>query len=408
MAASTHLARVVATDIRTRLKPAIIPWLGSLAARNQLHHTHSTINQHPSIILPSPLSSSRIYPCMPSLIISTPSIRHKTYRKKQSKPMQKVLKKMAADPVFAAAKKRKGPYQPVMENKFWKVVGDMKVYKDVTPGTRNRRHPVRFHLHRGSAIKRLSFGKRSTGGRNNHGRVTIRHRGGGHKRRVRIVDFVRNVPGPHEVVRLEYDPNRSADLALLRCLSTNEFSYIIRPDGLQPGAMVESWRGGIPETPAGQEPISKARMIRDGNCLLLKDIPAGTIVHCISLTTIGPAKMCRSAGTSGQLLQVTDEGMAHVRVSSKEVRMVPATAVATIGVVCNANHNQRIWGKAGSRRHRGWRPSVRLKAMSPYDGMGSGAGRGSPWGKMKRGWKTVRKPNSMVITPRWKAKLRST
>ncbi|TPX35836.1 hypothetical protein SeMB42_g07134 [Synchytrium endobioticum] len=330
--------------------------------------------------------------------------------------MQKVLKRMQKDPEFAAVKRKPAQYQPVLENKFWKVVGDIKVYKGLTPGTRNRRMPVRFHLHRGSAVKRLSFGKRSTGGRNNHGRVTVRHRGGGHKKRVRKIDFIRNVPGPHEVVRLEYDPNRSADLALLRCLATNEFSYIIRPDGLQPGTIVESWRSGIPPPHPGQEPVSKARMICHGNCLMLKDIPVGTTIHCLSLTADGPAKLCRSAGTSGQLLQITPEGMAHVRLTSKEVRTVPATAVATIGVVCNANHNQRQWGKAGSRRHKGWRPSVRQIAQSAYNApMGGGhKSKGNkaprtPWGQLTKGWKTVRgKPRPHIVVPRWKAKLGST
>ncbi|KAI8819309.1 translation protein SH3-like domain-containing protein [Fimicolochytrium jonesii] len=299
-----------------------------------------------------------------------------------------------------------------MENKFWKVVGNMKVYKNVSNGSRNRRHPTRFHLWKGSCIKRLSYGKRSTGGRNNTGKITVRHRGGGHKKRVRTVDFLRNTPGPHEVVRLEYDPNRTGELALLRNLSTNEFSYIIRPADVNPGDIVHSWRMGIPTPVDGEEPLAKNQMIRKGNCLKLKDIPVGTEIHCIGLKPDGPGIICRSAGGSGHLLFTADEGMAQVRLSSKEVRLISVEACATIGAVGNEAHQHRNWGKAGARRRKGWRPSVRGIAMNPVSHPHGGGGKSkggkpprTPWGVKTKGWKTVRRKKWYVIRTKREARL---
>ena len=239
----------------------------------------------------------------------------------------------------------------------------MKVYKPVSPGTRNRRHPTRFHLHSGGPIKRLSFGKRSTGGRNCTGRITIRHRGGGHKRRVRRIDFHRLVQGPHQVVRLEYDPNRTADLALLRNQSSNEFSYIVRPCELEVGDIIYSWRSGIPQDSF----LPRNKLLQVGNCLALKDIPVGTTIHAITLTSKGRAQLCRSAGTSAQVLSHTEDGYAQIRLSSKEVRLIPADACATIGAVGNEAHKLTNLGKAGAKRRKGIRPTVRGIAMSAYD-----------------------------------------
>ncbi|KAJ3213718.1 hypothetical protein HDU67_002559 [Dinochytrium kinnereticum] len=336
--------------------------------------------------------------------------RFKTYVKGETKSQKRYFK------YIEKLKEAKEPLPEVksnvMENKFWKVVGNMKIYKPVSPGCRHRRHPVRFHLHKGSCISRLSFGKRSTGGRNKSGRITVRHKGGGHKRRIRKVDFMRTTPGPHEVVRLEYDPNRSADLALLRNLSTNEFSYIIRPNGINPGDTVESYRSGLRGLGANSEPLARNQLIQRGNALRLRDIPVGTLIHCIGLKPDGPAQICRSAGTSGQLIATNQSGFAQVRLSSKEVRLIPLDSVATIGEVGNEDHHHRNFGKAGAMRRKGVRPTVRGIAMNACDHPTGGGSKSkgnkhprSPWGWLTKGWKTVRKRRSYIITPRWKAKL---
>ncbi|KAJ3294648.1 hypothetical protein HK104_003390 [Borealophlyctis nickersoniae] len=335
-------------------------------------------------------------------------VRYKTYYKRMTKPQKRwfqYVEKLAAQ--GKSPPERTGP---LLENKFFKVVGDMKIHKPVTNGSRHRREPTRFHLYEGGCIKRLAFRKNHTGGRNNTGRITVRGRGGGYKRLIREVDFYRNVPGPHEVVRLEPDPNRSAELALLRNLATNEFSYIIRPAGLDPGMIVQSWRSGIPEPRPGEEPIPKYKMIQVGNCLRIKDIPVGTIVHCIGKSRDAPGAMCRAAGTSGQILHTADTGYAQIRVQSKEVRMVSVNACATIGEVGNKNHHLTVLGKAGLRRHMGFRPKVRGIAMSPVHhphggGRKSKGGRPprSPWGWLTKGWRTVRgRRKWYIITPHWK------
>ncbi|KAJ3414269.1 hypothetical protein HDV05_006798 [Chytridiales sp. JEL 0842] len=344
-------------------------------------------------------------------MVNHTQIRPKTFRRKTTKPQKRYFK-------YVERLKAQGlpvPKTPsnVLENKFWKVVGNMKIYKSVSPGSTNRRHPVRFHLHKGSCIRRLSYGKRSTGGRGVRGRITVRHRGGGHKKRVRTVDFMRMSPGPHEVVRLEYDPNRTGELCLLRNLSTNEFSYIIRPQNVQPGDILHSYRSGIPEPAEGEEPIPKNQLIQLGNALRLKDIPVGTLIHCIGLRSDGPAQICRSAGTSGQLISTAETGYAQVRLSSKEVRMVPVDCVATIGVVGNEDHHHRNWGKAGAKRRKGIRPTTRGIAMNPVDHPTGGGSKSkgnkqprSPWGWLTKGWKTVRRKRWFIVTPRWKAKLK--
>ena len=243
------------------------------------------------------------------------------------------------------------------------MVGDLKIYKPVTPGLRNRKQLTRFHLHKGSCVKRLSTGKRSTGGRNNLGRITCRHQGGGHKKRVRFIDFNRAVPGPHKVIRLEYDPNRNADLALLQNLSSNEFSYIIRPANLNPEDVIYSWKDGFDSF---SESLPLAKIFQSGNCMQLKDIPIGVRIHNVGLVPNGPAKFARSAGTYAEVTG-KDPSHAHVRFSSQEVRKIPLSACATIGTVGNENFKLVNWGKAGSSRRRGIRPAVRGIAMSAYD-----------------------------------------
>jgi ribosomal protein L2 len=143
-----------------------------------------------------------------------------------------------------------------MESKFFKVIGDMKVYKPITPGLANRRQPTRFHLHKGSCIKRLSVGKRSTGGRNRTGKVTVRHRGGGHKKRIRL--FQLPVQGEYRVERFEYDPNRNGELMLVRHLSTNEFYYLLRTSGVEIHQTIHHFPNGVPS----EITISKSELIQ--------------------------------------------------------------------------------------------------------------------------------------------------
>ncbi|KAJ3048908.1 hypothetical protein HK102_012604 [Quaeritorhiza haematococci] len=152
-------------------------------------------------------------------------------------------------------------------------------------------------------------------------------------------------------------------------------------------------------------------MISPGNCLRLKDIPVGTLVHCISLTPDGPAKLCRSAGTFGQILYTAQEGFAQIRLQSKEVRLIPVEACATIGMVGNVNHHNTVLGKAGASRRRGIRPTVRGIAMSPVDHPHGGGQKSkgnkhprSPWGWKTKGFKTVRRKKWYLVTPKWKAK----
>lgn len=162
----------------------------------------------------------------------------------------------------------------------------------------------------------------------NAGRIATRHRGGGHKKRVRVVDFNRFGPGPHQILRFEYDPNRSGELCLLRNQSTNEFSYILRPADVKLNDVIYSYRSGVP---VSVDSFSKGSMLQPGNCLMLKDIPVGTQIHNISLRPDGPGQLCRSAGTSAQLLATSAEGYAQIRLSSREIRLIPVNACATIG-----------------------------------------------------------------------------
>ncbi|RKO86913.1 ribosomal proteins L2, C-terminal domain-containing protein [Blyttiomyces helicus] len=375
----------------------------------------------PSSAFRRPLPSHPPLPFLPSRTTAPPSTflgppstllqgRHKTYVRTITKKDKKWMKKndeLRAQGLPVPSRSR----APVMENMFWKVVGNMKIYKPVTPGMKNRRHPTRFHLTRGPTIQRLSIGRRSTGGRDASGRISIRHRGGGHKKRLRDIDFHRLTPGPHEIIRLEYDPNRTADLALLRSLSTSEFSFIIAPAGVKKGTIVESWVGGIPEPAPGEEPLSKQQMIQVGNCLRLKDIPVGTQIHCIGMRAGGGGQLCRAAGASGTLVYTGPEGNAQVRLASKEVRILPVDAIATIGVVGNEAHKLTNLGKAGAKRWKGIRPTVRGIAMNAVDHPHGGGSKNqggrparTPWGKLARGGKTVRRRQPHIITPRWKAK----
>ncbi len=224
------------------------------------------------------------------------------------------------------------------------------------------------------------------GGRNNNGRITCRHRGGGHKRQYRIIDFKRNRIGiPATVKAIEYDPNRSSRIALLS-YADGEKSYILAPDQLNVGDQVIS---------------SRHADIKPGNALPLRFIPLGTMVHNIELKQGKGGQMVRSAGTAAQLL-AKDEQYAHVRLPSGEVRLINISCRATIGQVSNIDHSRIRIGKAGRKRWLGRRPKVRGVAMNPVDHpMGGGEGRSSggrhpctPWGKPTKGFKTRKNRSS--------------
>ena len=220
---------------------------------------------------------------------------------------------------------------------------------------------------------------RRHGGRNNTGRITTRHQGGGHKRRYRIIDFKRRKDGvPATVASIEYDPNRTARIALLHYVDGHK-AYILAPARLAVGATVQSGADAD---------------IKVGNCLPLSSIPTGTIVHAVELRPGQGARMVRSAGASAQLI-AREEGRALLRLPSGELRRVPETCRATIGTVSNATHQNQSSGKAGRSRWLGKRPSVRGTAMNPVDhphGGGEGKNKGShpvtPWGKITLGRRT--------------------
>ena len=263
--------------------------------------------------------------------------------------------------------------------------------KPTSPG---RRHVVRVvseDLHKGAPHKPLLEKQSRNGGRNNNGRITTRHVGGGHKQHYRIIDFKRTKDGiPAKVERLEYDPNRTAHIALLLC-ADGERRYIIAPKGVKAGDVLQSGSGAP---------------IKTGNCLPLRNIPVGSVVHAIELKPGKGAQMARSAGASVQL--VAREGQyATLRLRSGEMRKVLADCRATLGEVSNSEHSLRKLGKAGAARWRGVRPTVRGVAMNPVDHPhGGGEGRTSggrhpvtPWGKPTKGHRTrsPKKPSSKMI-----------
>jgi large subunit ribosomal protein L2 len=251
------------------------------------------------------------------------------------------------------------------------------------PTSAGRRFVVRVkndELHKGSGYAPLLTKKSKSGGRNNKGRITTRHIGGGHKQHYRVIDFKRNKDGiPGKVERIEYDPNRTAHLALV-LYADGERRYIIAPKGVSAGMPIHS----------GAESD-----IKPGNAMQLRDIPVGTTVHCIELKPGKGAQIARSAGTSAQL--VAREGAyVTVRLRSGEMRKIHVDCKATIGEVSNSEHSLRKLGKAGATRWRGVRPTVRGVAMNPVDhphGGGEGRTSGgrhpvSPWGTPTKGYKT--------------------
>ena len=256
----------------------------------------------------------------------------------------------------------------------------LKHYKPTTPSLRQLVIVDRSGLWKGKPVKALTVGKTRTGGRNNHGRITSDHMGGGHKRRLRIIDFKRNKAGVVATVeRLEYDPNRSAFIALIK-YSDGELNYILAPQRLK----------------AGDEVVSGDKVdIKPGNAMPLANMPVGTIVHNVELKKGRGGQLARSAGTYAQLVG-KDTGYAQIKLSSGEVRMVPSQCFATIGAVSNPDNQNIVIGKAGRQRWLGRRPHVRGVAMNPVDhphGGGEGKTSGgrhpvTPWGKPTKGKKT--------------------
>ncbi len=252
--------------------------------------------------------------------------------------------------------------------------------KPTSPGRRFLVKVVNHELHKGAPYKPLLSAQSKTGGRNNAGRITTRHRGGGHKQHYRLIDFKRDKDNvPATVERLEYDPNRTANIALLRYLD-GERRYIIAPRGVRAGDELKS---------------GSTAPIRPGNAMQLRNIPVGSVIHCVELKPGKGAQLARSAGSSAQL--VAREGTyATLRLRSGEMRRVLADCRATLGEVGNSEHNLRSLGKAGAKRWRGIRPTVRGVAMNPVDhphGGGEGKTSGgrhpvSPWGVPTKGYKT--------------------
>jgi ribosomal protein L2 len=306
----------------------------------------------------------------------------------------------------------------------------IRTYKPRTPGVRHLRRPVNDHLWAGRPFLALTIPKKGhgKGGRNVYGRITVRHRGGGAKRRIRTVDFERRRPGAHLVERIEYDPGRSAHIALVTEKATGTKSYIIASDGLRAGDIVHSYRAGIPQDLLDSmggiiDPgILAAKTAFRGNCLPLHMVPVGTSVFCVGSSPDRGAVFCRSAGTSATVVnkneETRDDGTkvmvgkyVEIRLQSGEVRRVSKNACATIGVASNVHHHYRQLGKAGRSRWLNIRPTVRGVAMNKVDhphGGGRGKTKGNrhpvtPWGKpTKSGYKTRARNNinRWVVTPR--------
>ena len=257
----------------------------------------------------------------------------------------------------------------------------VKHYKPTTPGRRGMTVIDYSSLHKGGPERSLLAPLKTTNGRNSYGRITVRHRGGANRRKYRLIDFKRNKFGVKATVKtIEYDPNRSAHIALIE-YEDGEKSYILAPVGLQVGATVEN---------------GPSADIVPGNALPLNNIPVGTFLHNIELYPGKGGQLARSAGNQAQLM-AKENGLALLRLPSGELRNVPANCMASIGQVGNVEHENVNIGKAGRKRHMGWRPTVRGSVMNPCDHPhGGGEGKSpigrpgpvTPWGKPALGYKT--------------------
>jgi large subunit ribosomal protein L2 len=272
----------------------------------------------------------------------------------------------------------------------------IKTYNPYTPSRRNMTGSDFSEVTKSTPEKALLVSKKKTAGRNNQGKITVRHHGGGNRQKYRLIDFKRNKDGiPATVVGIEYDPNRTANIALI-CYADGEKAYILAPQGLTDGMKVMN---------------GETAEIKPGNCLPLSKIPVGTLVHNIELLPGKGGQMVRSAGNSAQLM--AKEGKyATLRLPSGEMRMVPIECRASIGVIGNGDHNLVNYGKAGRIRHMGIRPTVRGSVMNPNDHPhGGGEGKApvgrpgpcTPWGKPALGYKTRKKKkasNKLIVRRR--------
>jgi len=267
----------------------------------------------------------------------------------------------------------------------------LKTYTPVTPAIRHLIAIDRSELYKGAPVKALTEGLKSSGGRNNHGHITSRHRGGGHKRAYRVIDFKRDKKDMIATVdRLEYDPNRTAFIALVT-YEDGEKAYILAPQRLK----------------AGDKVVSADKVdIKPGNAMPLKNMPVGTIVHNVELKPGRGGQMARSAGCYAQLIG-KDGGYAQLRMNSGELRMVRSECLASIGAVSNADQQNTALGKAGRARWLGIRPQTRGIAMNPVDHPHGGRGNGgrapsTPWGKCTRGMKTRtnKKTDNLIMRSR--------
>ncbi|MBX3641128.1 MAG: 50S ribosomal protein L2 [Nitrosomonas sp.] len=270
--------------------------------------------------------------------------------------------------------------------------------RPTSPGRRGVVRLIQADLYKGEPFKKLIEKQNSKAGRNNAGKITIRHRGGGHKQHYRKIDFKRNKDGiPGRIERIEYDPNRTANIALV-CYIDGERRYIIAPKGLKIGDVINS---------------GSSAQIKPGDALQLRNIPVGTVIHCIELLPEKGAQLARSAGTSAQL-QARDGNYALLKLRSGEIRKVHINCRATIGEVSNAEYNLKSIGKAGAMRWRGIRPTVRGVAMNPIDhphGGGEGRTSGgrhpvSPWGTPAKGYRTRsnKRTETMIVRHRYSRK----
>ncbi len=271
----------------------------------------------------------------------------------------------------------------------------IRIIKPTTPGNRFSTRSDFEHITTNQPEKKLTSALRKSGGRNNNGRITVRHRGGGHRRRYRIIDFKRDkFDILAKVATIEYDPNRSANISLLH-YADGEKRYILAPLGLKVGDQIVS---------------SSSAELKIGNALCLKNIPAGLIVHNVEMYPGKGAQLVRSAGTGAQVM-AHDEGFTSLKLPSGEVRLINSNCYAVVGEVGNKSHEQVVSGKAGRTRWLGRRPKVRGVAMNPVDHpMGGGEGKSSggrhpctPWGKPTKGYKTRKKnkkSNTLIIKRR--------
>ena len=262
----------------------------------------------------------------------------------------------------------------------------IKTYKPTTPSRRNMTVSAFEGIDKKAKPERsLTEVVKKNSGRNSYGRITVRHRGGGNKRKYRVIDFKRQKEGVAEVLRLEYDPNRSANIALIQYEDATK-AYILAPVGLKPGDKVES---------------AATADIKPGNCLPLANIPLGTVISCIELHPGKGGQLVRAAGEAAQLMAKEGDS-AQIRLPSGEYRLVKLNCKACIGQIGNIDHANIHIGKAGRKRHMGWRPTVRGSVMNPNDHPhGGGEGRApigrtgpvTPWGKPALGYKTRKTKN---------------